>query len=129
MTGEPAAQIGPGPHASVEAGPTANVDPQPTGRTTSFNAYEEWRQTIPPSVTAEVDKMEVDENMAGAVFARGLGDPDSGTSERSNRHNAFEEWSRAASPTVLAVLEKMEVVDDEIAGQAFESAMDKSTEK
>ena len=128
VTGEPAAQTGPGPQAPVEVESTANADPQPTGQTTSFNAYEEWRQTAPPSVTAVVDKMEVDDSMAGAVFERGLGDPDSETSEHIIRYNAFEEWSRAASPTVLAVLETMEVVDNEIAGQAFESCLDKSTE-
>ena len=129
--GEAAAQRGPapGPQASVEVEPTAAADPEPIGRisTTSFNAYEEWRQTAPPAVTAALDKMEVDNNMAGAMFERGLGDPETETSERANRYNAFEEWSRTASPTVLAVLDKMEV-DDEIAGQVFESGLDKSTE-
>lgn len=74
-----------------------------------------------------LDKMGVDNNMAGAMFERGLGDPDTGTSERTNRYNAFEEWSRTASPTVLAMLDKMEV-ENEIAGQIFESCLDKSTD-
>lgn len=127
--GEAAAQRDPAPgsQAPVEVEPTAAADPEPSGRTANFNAYEEWRQTAQPVVTAALDKMEVDNKMAGAMFERGLGDPDTGTSERTDRCNAFEEWSRTVSPTVLAVLDKMEV-DNEIAGQVFESGLNKSTE-
>lgn len=118
---------GPGPQAPVEVESTAGVDRQPTDHTTRFNAFDEWRQTASAAVTAALDKMEVDNNMAGAAFELGLGGDTGRSSRQTNRYNAFEEWSRTASPTVTAMLKKMEV-DNDLAGQAFESGLDKSTE-
>lgn len=119
---ETAAKRGSGPQAAVEAEPSTPVDLQPTGHT-SFTAFEDWCKTAPRAVTAALETMEVDSNIAGDAFARGLGD--TGTS-RTNRYAAFEEWSKTAPSTVTAVLENMEV-DSDIAGQAFQSGLDNYT--
>ena len=43
--------------------------------------------------------MEVDSNLAGHAFARGLEDTGAG---RTNRFTGFEEWSKTALPTAIA---------------------------
>lgn len=119
---EAAAKRGSGPQAAVELEPSTAVDLELTGRT-NFTAFEDWCKTSPLAVTAALETMEVDSNIAGDAFARGLGD--TGTS-RTNCYAAFDEWSKTAPPTVTAVLEKMEV-DSDFAGQAFQSGLDNYT--
>ena len=84
-----------------------------------FTAYEDWRKTAPSSVTAALDKMEVDSDLAGHAFAKGLEDTGAG---HTKRFTAYEEWSKTAPPTVTAVLKSMEV-DSNFAGQAFKSGL------
>lgn len=53
---------------------SAVADPGPTFRPQFIaNGYNEWLQTAPPAVRAALGQMDVDPNMAGAAFKRGLG--------------------------------------------------------
>ena len=47
------------------------VNPEAAGAT-RFAAYEDWRKTAPPAVTAVLETMEVDSNFAGQAFKSGL---------------------------------------------------------
>ena len=74
-------------------------------------------------MTAPLGKLEVDSNLAGHAFARGLKDTGAG---RTNRFPSYKEWSKTAPLTVPAVLETMEV-DSNLAGQAFKFDFDNFT--
>lgn len=119
---EAAAKRDSGPQAAIELEPSTAVGVELTGHT-NFTAFEDWCKTAPLAVTAALETMEVDSNIAGDAFARGLGD--TGTS-RTTRYAAFDEWSKTAPPIVTAVLENMEV-DSDLAGQAFQSGLDNYT--
>ena len=109
-----------GPQAGVKE--STAVDPERTG-CTKFTGFDDWSKTAPPSVTAAIEKMEVDLNLAGHAFeaARNKDGP-----ERANQYSSFEEWSKTASPAVVAALENLEV-DSTYAGQAFKSGLDNFT--
>ena len=111
-----------GRQAAEELEPSTAVDPEPTGRT-NFTTYVNWCKTAPPAVTAALETMEVDSNIAGEAFARVLEDTGAG---RTNRFTTFEEWSKTAPPAVTAVLENMQV-DSNLAGQAFKFGLDNFT--
>lgn len=52
---------------------SAVADPGPTFRPQFIaNGYKEWLQTAPPAVRAALGQMDVDLNMAGAAFQRGI---------------------------------------------------------
>lgn len=105
--------------------PRANeCQSEPSGRRAKFNAFEDWCKTAPPAVTAAIEKMEVDSDMAGNAVEAALGNhgPD-----RATQDTAYEEWCRTAPPAVTAILEQMEVYSN-IACQAFMSGLDKFTE-
>ena len=108
---------GPGPQEVEKASNAVHTEAADAPK---FTAYEDWRKTAPSSVTAALDKMEVDSDLAGHAFARGLEDTGAG---RTKRFTAYEEWSKTAPPTVTTVLETMEVESD-FAGQAFKSGLD-----
>lgn len=99
------------------------VDLELTGPA-NFTAFKDWRKTASLAVTAALETMEVDSNVAGNAFARGLEDTGTG---RTNRYTAFKEWSKTAPPTVIAVVENTEI-DSNFAGQAFKSGLDYCTE-
>lgn len=96
----------------------STVHPEVAGATKI--PHKDWRKTAPSSVTAALDKIEVESNSASNAFVRGPEDIGAG---RTKRFTAYEEWSKTASPTVTAVLETMEV-DSNFAGQAFKSGLD-----
>ena len=54
---------------AVEAALLENPGP---GRACQHTAYEEWCRTAPPAVTAVLEHMEVDSNIAGRAFMSGL---------------------------------------------------------
>lgn len=114
---------------SIKAYPSPPVaskrrSPEPSPAIRKFNRFEDWSKTASPAVTAAIEKMEVDSNMAGKAVDQALENAGSG---RATQHTAYEEWCRTAPPAVVAVLEDMEV-DSNMAGQAFMSGLDKFTE-
>lgn len=121
--GEAVAKRGPGPQAAAELEPSTTVNLEQTSRTI-FTAFKDWCKTAPPAAAAALESMEVDSNVAGNVFARGLENNRTGL---TNRYTAFEDWSKTAPPTVTAVLENMEV-DSNFAGQAFKFGLDNCIE-
>ena len=112
-----------GPQGAAKLEPSTTVNLEQTSRTI-FTAFKDWCKTAPPAVAAALESMEVDSNVAGNEFARGLENNGTGL---TNRYTAFEEWSKTAPPTVTAVLENMEV-DSNYAGQAFKSGLDNCIE-
>lgn len=111
------------PPASNEAGtraakPSTDSKPGPTGRPI-YDAYEKWCKTASTAVTAAVERMEVDPNVAGNAFEEAL--TTAGPAGRAT-FNAYEEWCKTASPAVLAVLGMM-VVDANLAGDAFKGGL------
>lgn len=101
------------PPASNEA-ETRAAKPSTDGRPI-YDAYEKWCKTASTAVTAAVERMEVDPNLAGNAFEEALNN--AGPAGRAN-FNAYEEWCKTASPAVLAALGTM-VVDANLAGDAF----------
>ena len=112
------------PRHQAAAKPFTSANLEPSGHIRKFNAFEDWCKTASPAVTAAIEKMEVDSNMAGKAVEQALENPRPG---RATQHTAYKDWCRTAPPAVLAVLEDMEV-DSNLAGQAFMSGLDKFTE-
>ena len=108
------------PQAAVK--PSTAVNSEPTGRT-RFTEFEDWSKTAPPSVTAVLEKMEVDSHLAGYPFEAAL--KNTGV-EQKIQYNSFESWSKTASPAVAAALENIEV-DSNYSGEAFKSGLDNFT--
>ena len=94
-------------------------NPGPAGRP-RFTAYEDWRMIAPSAVTAAVERMEVDANLAGNAFAETL---DNTEPSGSPKFTAYEDWRKTAPPAVTAAVEGMEV-DATMAGNAFEEALE-----
>lgn len=103
-----------------ESGAQASTvsNPGPTGRL-KYNAYEEWCKTVPTTVIAAVEKMEVVPNLAGNAFEEAFNN--AGPAGLAN-FDAYEEWCKTASPAVIAVLGRM-VVDANLAGDVFKGGL------
>lgn len=75
------------------AKPSTDSNPGPTGRPI-YDAYEKWCKSASTAVTAAVERMEVDPNVAGNAFEEAL--TNSGPAGCAN-FNAYEEWCKTSS--------------------------------